>query len=67
MPAFACLTIVLNLQVKQYFDEHYRQSRMLFSKNAFFSLLLLLLFTPIILPNIIWLLKAKKPPVRVKV
>lgn len=33
---------------------------MLFSKNAFFALLLLLLLTPIILPNIIWLLKSNK-------
>ncbi|MDB5207918.1 MAG: hypothetical protein JWR72_2993 [Flavisolibacter sp.] len=33
---------------------------MLFSKNAFFFLLFLLLFSPIILPNIIWLAKSKK-------
>lgn len=33
---------------------------MLFSKNAFFFLLFLLLFSPIVLPNLIWLLKSVK-------
>jgi hypothetical protein len=33
---------------------------MLFSKNTFFFLLFLLLFSPIILPNLIWLLKSEK-------
>lgn len=33
---------------------------MLFSKNAFFFLLFLLLVIPITLPNIIWLLRSKK-------
>jgi hypothetical protein len=33
---------------------------MLFSKNTFFFLLFLLLFAPIILPNLIWLVKSAK-------
>ena len=33
---------------------------MLFSKNAFFTLLFFILLTPPLLPNIIWLLKSKK-------
>ena len=33
---------------------------MLFSKNTFFFLLFLLLFSPIVLPNLIWLLKSVK-------
>jgi hypothetical protein len=38
----------------------YTFHRMLFSKNTFFFLLFLLLFTPIQLPNIIWLLRSHK-------
>ncbi len=33
---------------------------MVFSKNVFFGLLFLVLFLPIILPNVIWLLRSKK-------
>ncbi|HVF81429.1 MAG TPA: DUF3592 domain-containing protein [Flavisolibacter sp.] len=33
---------------------------MIFSKNAFFFLLFLLLFAPIVLPNLIWLLRSVK-------
>jgi hypothetical protein len=33
---------------------------MLFSKNAFFFLLFLLLLSPIVLPNVIWLLRSVK-------
>lgn len=39
---------------------------MLFSKNAFFFLLLLVLLTPIILPAVIWLVKSKKATGRVE-
>ena len=39
---------------------------MLFSKNSFFFLLFLLLFCPIVLPNLIWLLKSVKTTGRVE-
>lgn len=39
---------------------------MLFSKNAFFFLLLLLLTLPFLLPNIIWLLRSEKATGRVE-
>ena len=39
---------------------------MLFSKNIFFLILFLLLIGPIVLPNVIWLLKAKRTTGTVK-
>lgn len=39
---------------------------MLFTKNAFFALLFFLLFTPIVLPALIWLLKSVKTVGRVE-